>query len=309
MRTAPSDADQRLIGRLAEEDLRVSPTQLERWRRLGLIPRARVIRPRFGGSTVLEHDEVVLKACALLSQVSTRGRPWQYAARELYEEGFDLSTPAVRNAAAFLLERGLGDLRRAWRRAEVGADPPGQDPGEWVADVATEAAQHAGRANRRVVREEVALANPTLAQEELRDAAQRALVWRIADINVPMLLTPEQRQWARTGTDDPLDPLSPYPFPLPSERAACVTTLTWAEASLARLQLRLESFEGAMSLLEAATWRVTAYRLDEHFAHPERPLDSRQLQNIRNLTLAALDEAENDPSDSSDTGSAGGPVQ
>jgi len=300
VRTAPSAADQNLITRLAEEGLRVTPTKLERWRHFGLIPRAHVVRPTFGGSTVLDHEPEVMDACRILAVVSAQGRPWQYSALKLFDAGFDMSSGAIRNAALFLLDLQLSGFRRAWFTAEAGAEPPGDDPGEWVADVATEATRHVGSANRRIVREEVALANPTMAQQQLRAAAQQALIWRIADINVPMLLTPEQRRWARTGSDEEPDPLLMQPFPLPSERAACVATLTWAEMSLARWQLRFEGFESdEIPLVTAATWRVTALRLSEDFAHPERPLDSQTLTKVRNWTLEEMEDSR-ETSDSSD---------
>jgi hypothetical protein len=147
------------------------------------------------------------------------------------------------------------------------------------------------RTNRRVIRDEVRLAHPTLSQSELREAAQQALIWRTADINVPALLTPQQRRWARTGSDEALDPLLMYPIPLPSERAACVATLTWAEMSLARWLLDSEGFDSDdIPLLIAATWRVTGLRLDEDFAHPERPLDDETLTKIRNWRLEALED-------------------
>jgi hypothetical protein len=280
-----------LIDRLAEDELDVTPTQLERWRHLGLIPRAQVVRPAFGGSTVMEHEPPVLDACAILAQVSTRGRPWQYSALGLFDAGLDISSRAVRETALFLLDRQMSGFRRAWANAEAGAEPPGNDPGEWVADVATEAARHMDRTNRRVIRDEVRLAHPTLSQSELREAAQQALIWRTADINVPALLTPQQRRWARTGSDEALDPLLMYPIPLPSERAACVATLTWAEMSLARWLLDSEGFDSDdIPLLIAATWRVTGLRLDEDFAHPERPLDDETLTKIRNWRLEALED-------------------
>ena len=293
MRSAPSAADRNLIARLAEEDLQVTPTQLERWRQLGLIPRARVVRHAFGGSAVSEHDEDVVISCAVLSQVSSRGRPWQYSALALFEEGQTLSPTAVRGAAGFLLERQLSDYRRAWNRAEVGADGTVDDRGEWVADVATEATRYVSRLNLRAVREDVTIANPSMSQGQLREAAHSALIWRIADVNVPTLLSPRQRQWARTGSDEPLDPLLGPTIPLPSERAACVATLTWAEAALARWQLVVEEFplEGRW-LLDAATWRVTAHRLREDLAHPECPLDSEALMAIRDGTVESLEEQQ-----------------
>lgn len=281
MRSRTSDADEHLIARLAGEGFTVSPSQLERWRGRGLIDRATVVRASFGGSRVLEHPESVFEACRLLAQVSTRGRQWQYSAIDLFDAGGTLSTPAVRGAAAFMLRLQEKPFRRAWRLAEAGAEPVVADPGEWLADVATAAAARSGRRVRRMVRDDIRPAHPKLSAPQLREATERALIWRIADICAPMYLTEEQRRWARHGLDEPLDPLSAL-LPLPSERAACVATLTWSEARLARHELILEEnpLLEVRWALDLASWRVTIWRMFEDFAHPERPLSDEALSRI-----------------------------
>jgi hypothetical protein len=202
----------------------------------------------------------------------------------LFEEGRVLSTDAIRDAAAFLLDQQLIGFRRAWLLAETGAElSRGADPLEWVADVATKAAGFAGRNVRSVVREEIELVHPHLSTSRLREATETALIWRIANISAPLYLTDEQRNWARHGMAEPLDPLSDLTIPLPSERAACVATITWAEAVLARWSLGREenSLLGQQWVLNLATWRVVAWRMLEHFDHPERPLSDVSLGRIR----------------------------
>lgn len=282
MRSRPSDADMRLIARLASVDVEVSPSQLERWRGLGLIARAHVEHDSFGGSRVLDHPDDVFQACSVLGEVSHQGRPWQYSAIELFESGGTLSTEALRGAAAFQHNLQLRGFRHAWRLAEPGAEPAGDDPVEWVADVATKAAERAGRDVRRTVRMDIARAHPQLSAPQLRETTERALIWRIADINAPTYLSDEQRTWARHGLDEPLDPLADDPMPLPSERAACVRTISWAEAHLARMEIVLEESPllEEMLVLTLATWRVTAWRLLQDFAHPERPLSDVQLSDL-----------------------------
>ncbi len=304
MRCAPSEADEKLLSSLAEADVAITAAQLERWRGWGLIPRAVVVRDAFGGSVVAEHDAEVVGACEVLAEVMRPSRPWQWGALTLFDLGFPLSTPAVQHTAAFLLERGLQRFRKAWRIAEAGAEPPGDDPIEWIADVATEAAKVAGRQARRDVREDVALLHPTLSQSALKEAAERALVWRLADMHAAPYLTEEQRTWARHGRDEPLDPLQGPPMPLPSERSACVTTLTWPESRLARAFIAQNSGadDRPQYLLSLATWRVTLWRLDEDFDHPERPLTSQVLHELKR-DLDALTEKSADPADGGDAAS------
>ena len=79
-----------------------------------------------------------------------------------------------------------------------------------------------------------------LSAPQLKVATERAVIWRTADISTPTYLTDEQRNLARHGFDKPLDTLEAGVIPLPSERAACIATLTPAEAHLARWSLLVE---------------------------------------------------------------------
>jgi hypothetical protein len=303
MRSRPSDADLRLVARLADEGVTISPTQLERWRGHGLIARAQVERDSFGGSRILDHPDDVFDACRFLAGVTHQGRPWQYSAIELFGAGGELPTEALRRAAAFLIDRQVRGFRRAWRLAEPGAEPGGKNDFRRVADVATKAAEHAGRDLRRTVRIHIASVHPQLSAPQLREATERALIWWIADVNAPTSLGDEQRTLARHGLDEPLDPLTDEVFPLPSERAACIATITWEEARLARRSYELEESplleeQGALDL---ATWRVTAWRMHHHFDHPERPLSDLELSNMRDDIEQAHGQSEDNPSKASNS--------
>jgi hypothetical protein len=280
--TDPSAADRDLIARLDRAGYRVSPSQLVRWRGRGLLPRALVERPTFGGSRVAEHDEGIFEICCFLAQSSRRGRAWQIVAAELFEVGGRLSSAALRGAAAYLLDAAVSAYRRAWRLAEVGVDPMGEDPIEWVADVATKAARHMPRRERQMVRAEVVAHNRYLSSRQLKEAVDAAVVWRIADINAPEYLSAEQRNLARHGSPEPPDVLENDVFALPSERANCIPTLTWAEASVARATIVEEGPPqlADVLLLVLVTWRVTAWRLVEDFSHPERALTDEQLGRV-----------------------------
>jgi hypothetical protein len=305
MRSRPSEADASLITTLASDGLFVSPTQMERWRGRGLLPRAVVTRETFGGSRVRAHTDDVVEACRVLAEVSGRGHPWQDGAIVLFENDFTLSTAAVRQGASHLFETSLRPFRRAWRFAEVGVELDA-DPGEWVADVADAAARRTGRAIARTIREEIALAHPHISLPELREATKTAVIWRIADICAPTHLDDRQRTWARHGMDEPLDPLADVMIPLPSERAACVETLTWAEASLARSSLLLEDHPMLESrwLLDLATWRVTGWRLHEDFSDPQRPLtDARLHEHLKAVREEYAERSADSPAGRDQMGS------
>jgi hypothetical protein len=281
VRTAPSAADLELIATLRENDLQVSVAQLERWRALGLLPRAIVVRPTFGGSRVEPHSPAVLEAAALLAQVSARGRPWQLAALTLFDERGTLSTPAVRACSLFLVERQTRYLRKAWQRAE-GEVGVALDPDDELADLAWHAGRHTPRSVVREIRNEVRLAHPMLSQSQLREATERAVAWRVADISMPGRLSEEQRNLARHGSTEPMDPIASLGLlPLPSEREACAHTLTWAEASTFREWALLAQAQSPVLqdrfALDLVTWMITAKRLREKPDAPDLPLGQDRL--------------------------------
>lgn len=289
-RSAVSDADRRLISTLAGEGLSVSGAQLERWRSHGLLPRATVVRNKFGGSQIAPHQTGVVAACRELARLSSRGRVWQNAACELFDEGHVLSTTAVRAAARWYLDLQLRPLRRAWTRAEAGAEVSGADPAQWVETIAHHAAEILGPSLRRAIEEEVQLAHPNTGRRRLRPLVDKAVAWRIADLCVPQLLNEEQRRWARTGSAEPLDPLGYLVLPLPSERAACIESLTWAEMRIARhcLIVRESPLLNLQHTIGAASWWVTSQRLYASFDHAEQPLSDQYLLD----EVTALDDIE-----------------
>lgn len=286
MRTPPSQADRVLIETLAERGHHVTPTQLERWRHIGLISRAVVQRNTFAGSRVAAHDESVVESCEILAQVSTRGRPWQQSANALFNAECWLRDDALRETARYVVARALAPLVRVWSRCEVGARIPGTDPRGAVMEVARLAATMATRRLRHEVAPDVARAHPGSSREQLRKLTDRAIYWRLADIAVPELLGDEERNIARHGLPGPLDMLSGVICPLPSERKACIQTLTYAEANVARAALIADEAPGSNDdLLMPALWRVTCWRLHEHFARPDQPLPNEYLQGIRDRML------------------------
>lgn len=296
MRSSPSHADQELIARVAAEaDVKVTPTQLERWRARGLLPRARIVRDRFGGSQVLPHDEDVLAAAAFLGRVSHRRRPWQDCAMDLFEAGFSLSPKALRESATFLIERQLAPMRKAWARAESEASPS-EDPDEELAEIGERAAALLPRAVWRVVREEVALAHGHATAAQVREYLDRAMTWRLVDLNVPGRMTDAQRNLARHGVEEPMPVLGgPGIFPLPSERLVVATTLSWAEAEIARefAYLDLEDNPSVASLggpFVLMTWYVTAARRNSQPEALDTPLPQEELESQRGLLETLLSE-------------------
>lgn len=293
MATALSPADRELIAKLESEGLTATAEQLAGWRRRGLLPRTSVRRAQFGGSEALPHGEEVFEVAAVLARCSRRGRPWQMCGSRLFEEGWTLSTEALRQVALFELEAAVRPYRRAWKEAQIGV-MPAEDPLEWIADVATAAARRISRIERGFVRQEVAAAQPYLSAQDLKQAVQTALAWRTADINVPGYLTAEQRNLARHGSPEPPDVLRTGFFVLPSERAACIANLTWAEAFLARQYLQIvdpPQLE-VLSMLTLATSWVTARRMEEDFAHPDRALTGEQLSALVDRLDAELNDED-----------------
>jgi hypothetical protein len=263
VRSKPSDADLELIARLHDErDIEVSHSQLERWRTRGLLPRAQVVRERFGGTRVQPHDGETFEAASCLGVVSRRSRPWQWDAMVLFNEGFDISPKALRETATFLLDVQTRTMRKAWARAEREA-PPSNHPDEEAAEIGERAASLLPRTARRLVRDEVAMAHPGATERQIREFADRALTWRMVDLAMPARLNETHRNLARHGVEEPMPVLSDVGvFPLPSERLVVAQTISWAEAELYRqfAFLRLEEdprleAQGAFTIM---TWIVTA---------------------------------------------------
>ena len=289
-RSNPSAADQALIAKLAASGLHVTPTQLERWRHRGLIPRPRVTRLEFGGSRVSDHPRAVERACRLLAEYSTRGRPWQIVAVAIFEESIDITESALRAAVRFHQDRQRQQFLKTWQRAEAGRSQAGVNRSEWLADVAVDAARLSPRAVIRQAEADIRVAHEDWTEARVREATRTALPWRLADICAPSYMDDQQRTWARHGVDEMIDPFARVIVPLPSERQDCFRTITWAEADLARTGIFYDYDTARMpfgTLLDLVGWRVTIWRLDVDRAHPEQPLSETDLQpHIDNVVQA-----------------------
>ena len=294
MRSTPSPADRELVADLAADGLTLGHPQLERWRTLGLIPRSVVVREGFGGSRVVAHSDAVRDAARLLAQRSARGRPWQYCAIDVFGEGLDLSTAAVRGTARFLIELQIKHLRRAWRLAERAVGPV-VDPDDELADLGFHAAKHVGPTVKRDVRQEVGLAHPTASAAAKSEAAERALIWRMVDIHLPGRMTEEHRNLARHGVEEPMDVFgSSGILPLPSERLEVAETLTWAEANVFRESAVVVREDhphlAERDLFTLMTWMVTGARRQENFRCLDLPLGQSYLEEESKQAARRLDE-------------------
>lgn len=222
---------------LADEDLTVSRYQLERWRRLGLMPRPTVVRSRFGGSAVLPHDEAARDAARVLAEISTRGRPWQYGGVLLFGDGLPLSETCLRNCGTWIIDRVQRRLRSYWAEATLMASPVHEDPqDEWheIAEIAVRIAQgrRVMRPVMRAIRNDVYGYVPRGTLAERRDALSAALIYRFMDVAAPGSLTKEEEFLAITG-QEATDTRGITPL-TPSDIASCAATLTVGEAYVAR---------------------------------------------------------------------------
>lgn len=295
MRSKPSSADEQLIAQLAAEDLHVSAAQLERWRHCGLLPRATRLKGRFGGSAIALADEDTIETVRALSRLSGRGRPWQLTAIDLYYYGFDLSTAAFRAAARYTLEASLRPFRRKWAEVEAAREATTATSDEVLEDIASETARLVSRSARRLIEEEVRLAHRFTPACGWPVALDQAVTWRIVDIVAPTRLTTEQRNRARHGVDEPWDPFW-LVNALPSERAACVETLTWGEGQLAREWMRVTDPEllSVTDPVTVASWWITAQRLVEDPLHPERPMPEERLDRVSRELVELLAQVQAD---------------
>lgn len=291
MRTAPSTADLDLLRKLREEHgVEVSATQLERWRSRGLLPRVRVVRERFGGSTVPPHSDQVVRAAALLGTISRRGRAWQLDAERLFNEWHSLTQEALRETAAYLVRIESAKMRDAWERAKKKAEPA-DDPDEEAAEIGQRAVESLPYL-RRAVRKEVELAHHDrgVNKEELEDYTWGASTWRMVDLVEPARLDESHRNLARHGVEEPMRPLwGNGAYPLPSERLVVAQSLTWTEAELYRHFARQRITENPalgrkeFGLLSVTTWIVASERLKTPPHQLDQPLPQEQLDAATKL--------------------------
>lgn len=287
MRTGPSAADLELLRRVREEcgGVVVTATQLERWRKRGLLPRVQVVRERFGGSTVRPHSEEVVRMVALLGNTSRRGRAWQLDAERLFNEGYRLTQDALRETAAYLVQIENLKMREAWARAKDRA-APANDPDEEAAEIGELAAELLPHAMKRAVRKEIELAHRErgVSKEDIHEYADRAMTWRTVDLVEPDRLGESHRNLARHGVEEPMWPIGGVgAYPLPSERLVVARSMTWTESEIYAHYARLRIAENPalgkkeFGLLSITTWIVAAERLKLRPNQLEQPLPPSQL--------------------------------
>ncbi|WP_405763933.1 hypothetical protein OHU34_43535 [Streptomyces sp. NBC_00080] len=138
-RGAPSPADQWVIRELAAREVVVTASQLESWRRAGLLPRHR--RRGLGrgqGSVVDAVDPVVVESAAALARHLRQGRDRRLAVLEWFAEAgmgvrpgaVQVPEPpigAVRQALVWVLERSVSHRLVEFARSAAGAGEEGQD--------------------------------------------------------------------------------------------------------------------------------------------------------------------------------------
>ncbi|MFB7293637.1 hypothetical protein [Actinacidiphila glaucinigra] len=85
-RSGPSPADRELIAALAGQGLQVSLTQLERWRRAGLLPRHQRHYPGRGRGSVSILDPATVQIAAVLARHARQGRDLRWAVLDWFAE-------------------------------------------------------------------------------------------------------------------------------------------------------------------------------------------------------------------------------
>jgi hypothetical protein len=139
-RGAPSPADLQVVRELAARDLVVTVSQLESWRRAGLLPRHR--RRGLGrgrGSVVDAVDPVVVESAATLARHLRQGRDRRLAVLEWFAEAGMLPVQpgavpvpeppidAVRQALVWVLARSVSHRLVEFARSAAGTGEEGQD--------------------------------------------------------------------------------------------------------------------------------------------------------------------------------------
>lgn len=119
-RGSPSQADLALIEALHERGLVVSPYQLERWRRLGLIPRnVRRWLGRGKGSTAEMPDDAI-DVVTLVAQQMQQGRSRHITTLHLIITGNSVTEAALRDAFRWVIDRvAPTSARRATTQSEI----------------------------------------------------------------------------------------------------------------------------------------------------------------------------------------------
>ncbi|MGA5291613.1 hypothetical protein [Streptomyces pseudogriseolus] len=127
-----------MIRALAARDLTVTASQLESWRRTGLLPRRRGLG-RGRGSVVDAVDPLVVESAAALARHLRQGRDRRLAVLEWFAEaGTPTAAPgaipvpeppvaAVREALVWVLQRSASQQLVEFARSAAGAGEEGQD--------------------------------------------------------------------------------------------------------------------------------------------------------------------------------------
>jgi len=295
-------ADQELLTRIGRLGGSVSEAQLERWRSRGLLPPLRPAQDSIDGPPIPPRSDVVARAAVLLSRVSRRGRPWQLNAERLFNEGYPLTTKALRETASFLIGLENATMQAAWAAAQNELDPDESEfdatglLGESVAQVLESLRRPMSPARRRnahrrssllerVVEAEIAWAHREsgLSPEQLTEYAGSALTWRLVDFVDPQVLTKSEQNLARHGVAETMAPEGGGAYPLPSERLVVAQSLTLAEAeqyrgfALGRIEMNSALGNDDFGLLWVVTWIVAYERRKIAPRHLDRPLPQSQL--------------------------------
>src|SRR4051794_7319220 len=92
----------------------VTPYQLERWRRLGLLPRVTVRHLRRGGSSVEPHPDTTFRAIQLLAMHAVRGSSAQDLTWLLVFANLPVTLECLRSAAQRAVLRPHAAVARLW---------------------------------------------------------------------------------------------------------------------------------------------------------------------------------------------------
>lgn len=301
MRSPESAADGALRRELAEEGILVSRYQLERWRQHGLLPRAVVVRERFGGSRTTPHPEATYDAARILGQMMGRGSRWQFAGAVLFGEDLPLSEATLRECAVWIVDQAHSLLMECWEEAGRLATPNPVSPEDERFEIAQIAVGLARRKRRlrglmRVVRSQVAAFNPTATLAQQRDAFETSMLYRLLDIHRPGSLTEAETWLAISGVTAP-DFREVTPL-LPSAIRSCAETLTLAESYATREFLLAAHGVGLIELSPYSLWledvllHVLERRLEMGTKDPATPMPADRLQELLADARSMMAEAD-----------------
>ena len=308
-RAKPSAADLKLMDALDQEEIKITPFQLERWRQHGLLPRPTVIRQRRAGSTVLEHSDMTYRAAAILGLNARRGSAWQDLVDVLILNGCTVAQENLREAAEWVVLKPRRRMARRWAEAVQGLPADfslDRDRLLQMADLVVEL----GDDDREVASELALVAREIRSANYLHDpdnidrAARVALGLRFALLGGAQLPR-DLHVLARYGIDSaPLH--EAIQFALPYEKAAAARTLTHAETQiLVEFWLGLDEFDALTTqdrdrhFLEVLATNVALRRLNSPpFYDAASPLDPAGLESWLQWTRERLQDIaapEQDP--------------